>query len=540
MNRFLSSALLLAALSANGATIDMALLFPWEAAAEWTSNDPTLNAGEIGCESDTSQCKIGDGVTAWTSLGYISGPIGSAIQAWDADLDTYAGVTPAANVQSLLGAADYAAMRGLLDLEAGTDFYSISAADTAFEGELNNSAGLAAALSDPTGTGAAVFGTSPTLETPALGTPSAVVLTNATGLPLTTGVTGNLPVGNLNSGTSASSATYWRGDGTWATPAGGGGGDAVTVNSVDVDTTANLLDSIYTAWGLADGGAGGPDDVTSKPDYSQTLAGDPALAVDECIPFADTSGGGFLCEGSTADTDEQVYRFPDTNGSDTTEYFVFAADTAISTTEIGYLDGITGNVQSQLNNIVSGVSTTIGAILNGTTAFTGFNGAVIDHDNLASTVITGLTAVGTFESGDTFICNEAGVGLRECDYDDLPSGGSSAQTLIWRATNNITPLSSSDTDLGCWRVIDAMTLTGISASVVTGGTTSGTLTVDVNEDGTTIMSANKLDIQYNATIDDGTAALSDTAIAAGALLCADVDAVSAGETERGITIQLDY
>jgi Protein of unknown function (DUF2793) len=52
------------------------------------------------------------------------------------------------------------------------------------------SAQLAAVLTDETGTGSAVFAASPTLVTPNLGTPSAAVLTNATGLPVSTGVSG--------------------------------------------------------------------------------------------------------------------------------------------------------------------------------------------------------------------------------------------------------------------------------------------------------------------------------------------------------------
>lgn len=53
-----------------------------------------------------------------------------------------------------------------------------------------SSANLAAALTNETGTGSAVFATSPVLVTPNLGTPSAATLTNATSLPILTGVSG--------------------------------------------------------------------------------------------------------------------------------------------------------------------------------------------------------------------------------------------------------------------------------------------------------------------------------------------------------------
>ncbi|CAB4167314.1 Intramolecular chaperone auto-processing domain containing protein [uncultured Caudovirales phage] len=110
------------------------------------------------------------------------------------------------------------------------------------------SVGNATSIASKTGTGTTlVVATSPTLITPNLGTPSVITLTSGTGLPLTTGVTGTLPIGN--GGTNLT--TYATGDLLYASAAN-------TLSKLTAGTVNYVLTSggagVAPSWAAPSGG----------------------------------------------------------------------------------------------------------------------------------------------------------------------------------------------------------------------------------------------------------------------------------------------
>jgi len=258
-----------------------------------------------------------------------------------------------------------------------------------------------------TGTGNTVLSTSPTLVTPVLGTPTSATLTNATGLPISTGVSGlgtgvatflatpssaNLIAAVTNeTGTGAlvfgTSPTI--GTPTLTTPTVTG----LTLNDASIIFEGATADAFETTLTVTDPTA---DRTITLPNITGTVVttGDTGtvtstMLLDGTILNADVNASAAIAYSklnlngtiTSADIVDGTIVNGDINASAAIDWTKLGISSTVSSTEIGYVDGVTSAIQTQLDaKLPTTGGTMSGAIAMGTSKITGMGDPTLAQD----------------------------------------------------------------------------------------------------------------------------------------------------------------
>lgn len=239
-----------------------------------------------------------------------------------------------------------------------------------------------------------------TFTTPILGTPTSGTLTSCTGLPLTTGVTGTLPIANGGTGTTSTTFANLTTNVTGTLPVANGGTGATTLTANNVilgngtsavsfvapSTSGNVLTSNGTTWTSA--AAGGMTLLATITTTSGTTVNSGTISLTTYkqvqIVLNSVSNSGTSGNFQLADPNATLFTVASNPGT--------AANGITGIITIDLATGIlSGGARNNTSTSLPDVNNTSNAIIGKTTFST------------ASTIFTFSTTAGAFDAGSILV-----------------------------------------------------------------------------------------------------------------------------------------